>query len=206
MPWLARVTPSWIVDVDAPPRKAQAVDVEDVGSPQKKGGASPTLADIQALLEHQSRSLRESQREDIGQAVQTAVARSEKRTLSALDDIKQGFLKQTEQTRKELATVIAEQKSMKDQQQDLLFRISKLEARPALTGSTTASETADRKPALVFGGWPTRCKRATVLHELQGVIHDVGADDMMDERPWTPGADARSGPGCFSRSRGGGAG
>ena len=165
------------MDVDAPPRKSQAVDVEDVGSPQRATTTGASLAEIQALLEAQSKSLRESQKEDIGLAVQHAVARSEKRTLAALEEIKQGFLKETERTRQEVAAIAKDQKLL----------LEKLEARPSSMGSTTASEGEARKPALIFGGWHPKARRELVLNELQGVLHDVGADELLHEKPWTPG-------------------
>ena len=43
-----------------------------------------------------------AQREDISQAVQAAVSRSEKKTLSALEDIKTGLMKETESMRSEV--------------------------------------------------------------------------------------------------------
>ena len=175
------------LDLEAPPRKAQAVEVEDVSSPQKKTAGVLTLEDIRGLLDAQSKVMRETQKEDIGQAVQNAVARSEKRTLGALDDIRKGFLKQTEETRREMAAVAQEQRLLREQQQDILVRVAKLEAKPASAGSTTASEGAGRKPALVFGGWPATAKRNIVLRELKGILDDVGAGEMLDEAPWTPG-------------------
>ena len=75
---------------------------------------------------------------------------------------------------------------MQAEQSELLARVSKLESRPTGTGST-ASTDGEKRPALVFGGWPPKSRRQVVLKELAGVLKDVGADECLDELPWTPG-------------------
>ena len=173
------------VDAEAPPRKAMAVDVEQAGSPQRRTD-NFSLEDIKALLVGQTQEMRKTQKEDIQQAVQAAVARSEKSTLGALEEIKRSLMRETEATKKQIEGVAKRQSEMQAEQADMAATISKLESRPAMSTST-ASTDGERKPALVFGGWPPKTKRALLLQELAGVIKDVAADEYMDESPWTAG-------------------
>ena len=174
-----------VMDLDAPPRKREAVDVEQIGSPQKRVEGL-TIDDIKALFSAQTQDMGKAQREDIGIAVQNAVAASEKRTLGALEDIKKGLMQECEKTRVEVAGIAKEQKQMHAVQSDLLARVEKLENRPRSSGSTTASEN-ERRPALVFGGWAASTRRKVVLGDLAKILRDVAADELLDEPPWTPG-------------------
>ena len=174
-----------VMDLEGPPRKREAVDVEQIGSPQKKSEGL-SIEDIKGLLASHGQEMLKAQKEDIGMAVQNAVARSEKRTLGALEDIKKGLMQECERTRLEVTELAKEQKSMRSVQSDLLARVAKLETRPASSGSTTASD-GDRRPALVFGGWAPTARRKVVLGDLQALLRDVAAEEYLDEPPWTPG-------------------
>ena len=173
------------VDVDEPPRKAMAVDVEQAGSPQRKSEGL-TFEDIKALFAGEAQEMLRAQREDISRAVQTAVARSEKSTLGALDDIKRSLMQETESTRKQLEGVAQQQQTMQADHKDLMARVAKLECKPMSLGPA-ASTDGEKRPALVFGGWPPRSRRQIVLRELDVVLKDLAADEYLDERPWAPG-------------------
>ena len=174
-----------VMDLEGPPRKREAVDVEQIGSPQKRSEGL-SIDDIKGLLASHGQEMLKAQKEDIGAAVQNAVARSEKRTLGALEDIKKGLMQECERTRLEVTEIAKEQKSMRSVQSDLLARVAKLESKPSSSGSATASD-GDRRPALVFGGWAPAARRNVVLGDLKALLSHVAAEELLDEQPWTPG-------------------
>ena len=53
--------------------------------------------------------------------------------------------------------------------------------------STTASDGAAQRPAVIFGGWTAAVPKQKLLRELGDVLDKSTAREWLDEQPWTPG-------------------
>ena len=182
-----------VMDLDPPTRKRELEEsgVPPPPSPARRGeqdqltmeGIGRLLAQQTAELHKQTAELQRVQKEELA----NAVGGSDKRTLGAIRDLKEEINKEMAHTQKEIEGVKKEQLESRKSQQALAERVAFLENKALTGGSTTASESGARRPALVFGGWLNTATRARVLGDVSDIIKKVGAEDLMDESPWCPG-------------------
>ena len=160
-------------------------EVEHVpASGKRKGeaGASPTkraapetqegiaAAMLKALFAEQTSELKSSYRSEMQQAIKAC----ESRLVRTVDEVKENLGAQIKAGQDALAKMEAKHDSFKT-------RLANLEKGPQRGG-----QSADRDPALVFGGWRPDTKKSLILSDLNAVIKDVQMDEQLDGSPWVP--------------------
>ena len=111
---------------------------------------------------------------------------ADKRTHKALEEIRADITREAGRTSDELSALKQNQGKMQTAQDDVLRRLSKLEMG-GRASSTTASEGAPRKPAVIFGRWGANIPKVKLLKDLAEVLEKSTAKEWLDEAPWTPG-------------------
>ena len=149
-------------------------DQGDAPSP-KKPRASGTLGldDIRALLDLQTRELREAQKLEMNRA------------LSQLKHENQTMFNAVDASLKAQSSDIAQ---VKTAQADMEKRIARLELTGASSAAgSTAGLSDDRPPAVIFGGWGPEVKKGQLLDELDAVLKEAQLAGKLDSKPYAPG-------------------
>ena len=165
--------------IHVPSKKKGREDVKAATSPQKRPAPDAengvTLASITALLQAQMQEIRTNHRAELNAAIKA----SEEKIQGTVQLLKSDFQKQILDTNEGVA-------QLQDTQKSLMARIDVLERGSAPRGA--ASELAERKPTLVWGGWREDTRRQLILKDLEHAIADMNLQDQLDGQPWVPGS------------------
>ena len=158
----------------APPARKGAKAAE-VASPTKRGppvAEGVSLDVLKDLLREQTREIKGSLKEELREAIQG----SEAKMSNMVARVQQDLETKMDAHAKDVAAV-------KDLQDRLLVRVNELEGK-----ANAAPAPAPRKPTILFGGWQTDTRKAVILSDIEGALKQAGADVLVDQQPWVPGA------------------
>ena len=149
---------------DNPPKRVK----DHVGSPKTAGrdSSSVTLADMQRLLENQSRILQEHQSRQIKEAVA---------------ELRQTTSAQIGTIREEVARHGDYIEQLRDQGEKMEMRLAALEGGVGHVPLHDGNEGTARKNVVVFGGWGPDTHRDALLPELKELLQKINLLDSFED-------------------------
>ena len=166
--------------VALPPEVNSSDDESRVTSPTKRtrqdaGDPPLTLGLLTQLLESnlqkQTRELRDAQKVELNRAVTQMEAKH--------TELLEGLNQKLDAQKNEIHDLCLKHK-------DVERRLASLEAGGSTAvGSSVGTE--DKKPAMVFGGWPTQAKKQHMLEDLDGALKGLKRQGLLDDAAFAPG-------------------